>query len=200
MAGVYAPTITSFVVPFLTIESQDATRYDEIQQSLSTTTYIAQNVEITGSSNDQISQPVVFENYDVNGDLSNFTLNPLVDPYQFQRALEVNLAEQNVIFDGKTKMNVQVLPNNSATLDFNVTQASASGVDDLGDSLDDEALSKIYDNTIFQGIEKFQENVEEIFDYDFMNRSGFFPDLNTSLRDAPPQTIDDLFKDFREEL
>jgi hypothetical protein len=24
--------------------------------------------------------------------------------------------------------------------------------------------------------------------------------LNTSLRDAPPQTIDDLFKDFREEL
>jgi hypothetical protein len=200
VAGVYAPTITSFALPFLTIRSQDDTRYDEIQQSLSTTTYLAQNVEITASSTDQISQPVVFENYDVNGDLSNFTLNPLVDPYQFQRALEVKLSDQNVIFDGKTKMNVQVLPNNSATLDFNVTQVSASGVDDLGDSLDDEALAKIYDSTIFQGIEKFQENVEEIFDYDFMNRSGFFPDLNTSLRDLPPLKINELFTDFTEEL
>ena len=97
-------------------------------------------------------------------------------------------------------MNVQVLPSNSATLDFNVTQVSASGVDDLSDSLDDASLAKIYDNTIFQGIENFQENVEEIFDYDFMNRTGFFPDLNTSLRDDPPKTINDLFTDFREEL
>ena len=201
MAGVYSPTITTFPAPVVTIVSQDATTYETIQQSLATTSYIATAVQLTATSNDQILQPINFQNYDVNGDLQNMVVTPAADPYQFQRSLEVDLSGKEIIFDGRTKMNVQVLGNSSANVDFDVSQVSASGADEgFGGALDDEALAEVYNDTIFKGIEDFQESVEEMYDYDLMNRSGFFEDLNTSLSECYPNTLEDLFTDFRDNV
>lgn len=200
MAGVYSPTITVFPAPVITIVSQDATTYETIQQSLTTTTYVAKAVEITATSNEQITQPIEFSNYDVNGDITNFNVTPTVDPFQYQTALELNLGERNVIFDGRTKMNVQMLGNSSTNVDFDVAQVSAAGADEMGGALDDEALAEIFNSTIFRGIEEFQEGVEEMYDYDFMNRSGFFENINTSMSECYPNTLDDLFTDFKDAI
>ena len=200
MAGVYSPTITTFPAPVVTIVSQDATTYETIQQSLTTTTYVAKAVEITATSNEQITQPIEFSNYDVNGDLANFNVTPTVDPFQYQTAVELNLAERNIVFDGRTKMNVQLLGNSQTNLDFNVAQVSASGADELGGALDDEALAEVFNSTIFRGIEQFQEGVEEMYDYDFMNRSGFFESINTSMSECYPNSLDDLFTDFKDAI
>jgi hypothetical protein len=200
VAGVYSPTITFFPAPVVTIESQDATSYETIQSSLTSTVYVASGVEITATSNAQITQPVAFENYDVNGDLNNFVITPTVDPFQYQTAITLDLASSNVIFDGRTKMNVQLLGNSSTNIDFDVAQVSPSGSDELGGALDDEALQAVFDGTIFKGIEEFQEGVEEMYDYDFMNRIGLFENINTSLSECYPTTLDDLFTDFKDEI
>jgi len=200
VAGVYSPTIIVFPAPVVTIVSQDRTTYETIQQSLASTLYISTSVEITASSNDQISQPIEFLNYDVNGDIANFNIAPTIDPFQYQTAITVNLEERNVIFDGRTRMNVQLLGNSQSNLDFNVAQVSASGSDKLGGALDDSSLKKVFDNTIFRGIEDFQEGVEEMYDYDFMNRTGLFENINTTISDCYPKTLDDLFTDFKDAL
>lgn len=200
MAGVYSPTITVFPAPVVTIVSQDSTTYETIQQSLTTTTYVATAVEITATSNEQITQPIEFSNYDVNGDINNFNVTPTVDPFQYQTAVELNLAERNIVFDGRTKMNVQLLGNSQTNLDFNVAQVSAAGADELGGALDDEALAEVFNSTIFRGIEQFQEGVEEMYDYDFMNRSGFFENINTSMSECYPNSLDDLFTDFKDAI
>lgn len=200
MAGVYSPTITVFPAPVVTIVSQDATTYETIQQSLTTTTYVATSVEITATSNEQITQPIEFSNYDVNGDITNFNVTPTVDPFQYQTAVELNLGERNVIFDGRTKMNVQLLGNSQTNLDFNVAEVSAAGADELGGALDDEALAEVFNSTIFRGIEEFQEGVEEMYDYDFMNRSGFFENINTNMSECYPNSLDDLFTDFKDAI
>lgn len=200
MAGVYSPTITFFPAPVVTIESQDGTSYETIQASLTSTVYVARAVEITATSNAQITQPVAFENYDVNGDVNNFVITPTVDPFQYQTAIELDLASRNVIFDGRTKMNVQLLGNSATNIDFNVAQVSPSGSDDLGGALDDEALKEVFDSTIFKGIEEFQQGVEEMYDYDFMNRIGLFENINTTLSECYPTKLDDLFTDFKDEI
>lgn len=200
MAGVYSPTVTVFPAPVVTIVSQDRTTYETIQQSLATTLYIASGVEITATSNDQISQPIEFSNYDVNGDLANFNIAPTIDPFQYQTAVSINLGERNIIFDGRTRMNVQLLGNSQSNLDFDVAQMSASGKDELGGALDDRSLKKVFDNTIFRGIEDFQEGVEEMYDYDFMNRTGFFENINTNISECHPKTLDDLFTDFKDDV
>ena len=200
MAGVYSPTITVFPAPVVTIVSQDSTTYETIQQSLTTTTYVATSVEITATSNEQITQPIEFSNYDVNGDINNFNVTPTVDPFQYQTAVELNLGERNIVFDGRTKMNVQLLGNSQTNLDFNVAQVSAAGADELGGALDDEALAEVFNSTIFRGIEQFQEGVEEMYDYDFMNRSGFFENINTSMSECYPNSLDDLFTDFKDAI
>jgi hypothetical protein len=200
VAGVYSPTITTFPAPVVTIVSQDSTTYETIQQSLTTTTYVATAVEITATSNEQITQPIEFSNYDVNGDINNFNVTPTVDPFQYQTAVELNLGERNIVFDGRTKMNVQLLGNSQTNLDFNVAQVSASGADELGGALDDEALAEVFNSTIFRGIEQFQEGVEEMYDYDFMNRSGFFESINTSMSECYPNSLDDLFTDFKDAI
>jgi hypothetical protein len=200
VAGVYSPTITVFTAPVVTIVSQDATTYETIQQSLTTTTYVAKAAEITATSNEQITQPVYFENYDSNGDLQSFNVAPTVDPFQFQTAIVLDLGSKNVIFDGKTRMNVQLLGESSTNIEFDTAQVSASGADELGGALDDEALAEVFNSTIFRGIEEFQEGVEEMYDYDFMNRSGFFENINTSMSECYPNNLDDLFTDFKDEI
>lgn len=200
MAGVYSPTVTTFPAPVVTIVSQDATSYETIQQSLTTTTYVAKAAEITATSNEQITQPVYFENYDSNGDLQSFNVAPTVDPFQYQTALTIDLGSRNVIFDGKTRMNVQLLGESSTNIEFDTAQVGPSGADELGDALDDEALAEVFNSTIFRGIEDFQEGVEEMYDYDFMNRSGFFENINTNMTECYPNTLDDLFTDFKDAI
>ncbi len=200
MAGVYNPTITTFPAPVVTIESQDATSYDTIQRSLISTIYVAKGLELIASSNEQIVERLYFESYDSNGDLKNFVVSPAIDPYQYQKAIDVDLSEKEVIFDGKTKMGATILPASSIRLDIEVAQVSPSGIDKLGDAIDSQALENFKQDHIFQNIEALQESIENTVDYDFLNRSGFFEDLNTSLSECYPRTIQDLFTDFRDTI
>jgi hypothetical protein len=200
VAGVYNPTITTFPAPVVTIESQDATSYDTIQRSLISTIYVAKGLELIASSNEQIVERLYFESYDSNGDLKNFVVSPAIDPYQYQKAIDVDLSEKEVIFDGKTKMGATILPASSIRLDIEVAQVSPSGIDKLGDAIDSQALENFKQDHIFQNIEALQESIENTVDYDFLNRSGFFEDLNTSLSECYPRTIQDLFTDFRDTI
>lgn len=200
MAGVYTPTITSFPAPVVTIVSQDATSYETIQQSLISTIYVAKGLELNASSNEQLVQRLYFEAYDVNGDIKNYNVAPTIDPYQYQKAVEVSLKEQNVIFDGKTKMKTSILGNSSITLDIEVAQVSPSGSDELGGFVDQKAIDSVKSTTIFKNIEEFQESIENEFDYDFVNRSGFFESINTSMSECYPRTLDDLFTDFSDKI
>jgi hypothetical protein len=200
VAGVYSPTITTFPAPVVTIESQDATSYDTIQRSLISTIYVAKGLELIASSNEQIVERLYFESYDSNGDLKNFVVSPAIDPYQYQKAIDVDLSEKGVIFDGKTKMGATILPASSIRLDIEVAQVSPSGIDKLGDAIDSQALENFKQEHIFQNIEALQESIENTVEYDFLNRSGFFEDLNTSLSECYPRTIQDLFTDFRDTI
>ena len=200
MAGVYNPTITTFSAPVVTIESQDATSYETIQRSLISTVYVAKGLELIASSNEQIVERLYFESYDANGDLKNFVVSPAIDPYQYQKAIDVDLTEKGVIFDGKTKMGATILPVSNIRLDIDVAQVGPSGIDKLGEAIDSEALENIKQDPIFQNIEALQQSIENEVDYDFLNRSGFFEEINTSLSECYPRKLEDLFTDFKDTI
>ena len=39
-----------------------------------------------------------------------------------------------------------------------------------------------------------------MYDYDFMNRTGFFENINTNISECHPKTLDDLFTDFKDDV
>lgn len=200
MAGVYTPTITTFPAPVVTIVSQDNTSYETIQQALISTAYIGKSLLLKGTSNAQLEERIYFEYYDSNGEIQNFTIVPTIDPYQFQAALDLDLNKIGVIFDGRTKMNLTLLANSSVNLDIDIAQFGPGGWDAMGGNLPKQTIESVKSQSIFKDIDAFQIQFENTFDYDFMNRIGFFTNLNTTSVNVTNSDYNELFKDFKDKI
>ncbi len=59
----------------------------------------------------QFTNPLLFNEYDVNGTRQSFFQVMPVDPYQYQTALNFNLVMDNVILDGRTTLSTTLNPN-----------------------------------------------------------------------------------------
>jgi hypothetical protein len=119
---IYIPTITTYVNGVVTVASLDATPYSSIVQSMGSFMYGVTEIYLNASNISQILQNYQFNTYDVNGTLKSYVDIPTIDPYQFQTSLFIKLAKENVVFDGRTTLDFELLPNESLYLIFEVNQ------------------------------------------------------------------------------
>ena len=110
---IYIPTITTFVDGVVTVRSTDTTPYSTIVQSMGTFVYGISEIYLKANSNSQILQSYQFNRYDVNGTLQSYVDIPTIDPYQFQSSLFFKLAKGNVVLNGRTNLDFEVLPSES---------------------------------------------------------------------------------------
>jgi|688.fasta_scaffold08260_13 hypothetical protein len=110
---IFAPTITNYPNGVVTVVSNDATPYSSIIQSMGSFMYEISEMYLNANNNSQILQAYQFNTYDVNGTLQSFVDIPTIDPYQFQSSLFFKLAKGNVVLNGRTNLDFEVLPSES---------------------------------------------------------------------------------------
>jgi len=110
---IFAPTITNYPNGVVTVASNDATPYNSIVQSMGSFQYEVSEMYLSSNNNSQILQAYQFSSYDANGTLESFVDVPIIDPYQYQSSLFFKLAKKNVVFNGRTYFDFEVLPNES---------------------------------------------------------------------------------------
>ena len=108
---IFIPTITTFPNGVVTVESNDNTPYSSIIQSMGSFVYGISEMYLKANSNSQILQSYQFSRYDVNGTLESYVDVPTIDPYQFQSSLFLKLTKDNVILDGRTNLDFDLLPS-----------------------------------------------------------------------------------------
>ena len=111
MAGIYAPIVANFPNGVVTVVSTTGTSYEQIVNSMGSFVYGVDSMYIQSNSTEQILKPIVFSQYDVNGTREGYSQITTVDPYQFQSSITFDLARQNVVLNGRTTLNTELLPN-----------------------------------------------------------------------------------------
>lgn len=108
---VYIPTVTSFVNGVVSVISIDGTSYQSILNSMGSFVYGVDEVYLKANSNSQILNGFTVEQYDVNGYIKSFEQKPTIDPYQYQNSVFFKMAEENVVLNGQTTFDMNILPN-----------------------------------------------------------------------------------------
>jgi hypothetical protein len=107
----YIPTITTFNNGLVSVISTDGTSYESIINSMGSFVYGVEVVYMKANSNEQILNGFTIEQYDVKGYIKSFEQKPTIDPYQYQKSVFFKLAKENVILNGQTTFDLNILPN-----------------------------------------------------------------------------------------
>lgn len=124
MAGIYIPTTTFYPRGTYTITSNKGTPYFVIQNSMGSFLYKVDDIYFQANTTQQLFQGLNFRSYNVNGDRSSFINTTTVDPYQYQNSLFLKPIKKDVILDGRTSINFNLLPSENVNFVFYVTEYS----------------------------------------------------------------------------
>lgn len=156
MAGNYAPTITVSPTPLISVTTSDLTSYDEIQETQGTISYQANSIYFQTETIEQVNEPLDLEIYDADGNLKKTKqINP-TDPNQYLPVKNINLENDPIIFDGRTRLNLNILPNENIKLYFQTRQVEPSDL--------------------------LKENTRKFFSEDFLKTYDFFQDYDSEIR------------------
>jgi len=156
MAGNYAPTITVSPTPLISVTTSDLTSYDEIQETQGTISYQADSIYFQTETVEQVNEPLDIEIYDADGNLKKTKqINP-TDPNQFLPVKNISLENDPIIFDGRTRLNLNILPNENIKLYFQTRQVEPSDL--------------------------LKENTRKFFSEDFLKTYDFFQDYDSEIR------------------
>ena len=124
MAGIYTPTTTFYPNGVYTISSNDATPYFVIQNSMGSFLYGIFYIYLQSNSPDQLLQGMNFRTYDVNGEIKSFINTTTIDPYQYQNSLFVKPISDDIVLNGRTSINFNLLPTETVNFVFYVNQTA----------------------------------------------------------------------------
>ncbi len=145
MAGIYTPTTTFYPNGVYTISSNDATPYFVIQNSMGSFLYGIFYIYLQSNSPDQLLQGMNFRTYDVNGDVKSFINTTTIDPYQYQNSLFVKPISDDIVLNGRTSINFNLLPTETVNFVFYVNQTANSYLLKEPSFFDDYFFKQQYD-------------------------------------------------------
>lgn len=126
MAGIYIPTTTFYPNGVFTISSNDSTPYFAIQNSMGSYLYGIYYMYLQSNTPEQLLQGLNFRTYDVNGEIKSFINTTVIDPYQYQNSLFVKPISDKIVLNGRTSINLNLLPSENINFVFYVNQLANS--------------------------------------------------------------------------
>jgi hypothetical protein len=145
MANVYIPTTTFYPNGVVTISSNDATPYFVIQNSMGSYLYGITEIYIQSNTPDQLLQVLNFRSYDSNGDIKSFINTTTIDPYQYQNSLFVKPISNDIVLNGRTSVNFNMLPSENVNFVFYINQMANSYLLKEPSMFDDYFFKQQYD-------------------------------------------------------
>ncbi len=172
MAGTYAPTITVQAEPFISVTTTDLTPYSEIQETQGAISYQATELYYQAETIEQINAPIIVQQYDSDGVLNNESRINVANPNQFQTSKNIDLKSEPITFDGRTRINVELFPNENLKLYFQTQRVESSDFLKGGkkffsqDFLKTYGFFEQYDNQIKGDIDDMDEQLNKEIECD----------------------------------
>ena len=120
--GTVIATTKTFNNGAISVVSTDGTSYESILNSMGSFVYGVEKVYVKANSNSQILNGFKVEQYDVSGYIRSFEQKPTIDPYQYQKSVFFKMTKENVVLNGQTTFDLNVLPNEVIYMNIYVNQ------------------------------------------------------------------------------
>lgn len=120
--GTVLATTTTFTNGAISVISTDGTSYESILNSMGSFVYGVDNIYLKTNSNSQILKGFKVEQYDVSGYIKSFEQKPTVDPYQYQNSVFFKMTKENVVLNGQTTFDLDMLPNEVVFMNIYVNE------------------------------------------------------------------------------
>lgn len=136
--GIVSATITTYNNGAISVISTDGTSYESILNSMGSFVYGVDSVYMKANSNTQILNGFKVEQYDVKGYIKSFEQKPTIDPYQYQKSVFFKLTRENIVLNGQTTFDMNILPNESIYMVIYVEQLSLRDYVSAGNIFDND--------------------------------------------------------------
>lgn len=104
--GVYSVVVNSPV----SVTLANGVTYQQFLNSLGAYVYWFDVVYLWTTNPSQITQPILYNYTDVNGEAKTLTITPTKDPYQYSPALYINIKDFDIVIDGNSIVQFNILP------------------------------------------------------------------------------------------
>lgn len=145
MPNIYTPTTTFFPTGTYTIASNDPTPYFVLQNSMGSYLYGIFYIYMQSNSSQQLFQGLSFRSYDSNGDIKKFINTTTIDPYQYQNSIFLKPIRDDIVLNGRTSINFNLLPTETINFVFYVNQTANSYLLKEPSLFDDYFFKQQYD-------------------------------------------------------
>lgn len=143
--GVVLATTTTYPNGVVSVISTDGTPYESILNSMGSFVYGVDSVYMKANSNTQILNGFKVEQYDVKGYIKSFEQKPTIDPYQYQKSVFFKLIKKNVVLNGQTTFDMNILPNEVIYMVIYVEQLSLRDYVSSGNIFDNDFFKNFND-------------------------------------------------------
>jgi hypothetical protein len=94
----------------LTVTLANNVTYQQFLNSLGAYVYCFEVIYLWTTNSAQITQPILYNYTDVNGNAKTLTIVPTTDPYQYSPALYINIKDFDIVIDGNSIVQFNLLP------------------------------------------------------------------------------------------
>ena len=114
---IFVPTVINNTTPALSVQVADsgvpAVTYNQIKQSFGSYVYNIESLYIYTPNINQIIGVIQYQRFDATGQQEFFNIPTVLDPYQLETALNVNLTTSDTMFilNGNSSFSTTILPN-----------------------------------------------------------------------------------------
>lgn len=107
----FSVTITNNTTPAISVGLSNNSTYQQLKNSLGDFVYKVDQTYIFSTLLEQIQGVFAYSRYDSSGNQNLQTIISAISPYQSQNSLYIDLAEKNVVIDGRDYVRFRMYPN-----------------------------------------------------------------------------------------
>jgi hypothetical protein len=203
----FTPTIINHTLPQVTVNVDDsgstAVTYPEVRNSLGNQVYNVESLYLQSDDINQLKGNLEYNRFDSTGSQAYKTIPIIIDPYQKQKSVFIELNQDNPFFilNGNSSFSTTILPNTTVQTTFYSKRITNSFGQNLNSFQMMENLFgkpdffKRYGNIdeieeSYRELEKISERPESNLDFEqvdltFRNASGTYQPLEINAKNLP---------------
>ena len=110
--------------PGITVQAVGGVTYEELINALGSFNFRVDSIKINALQMNQVHQILQYDHYNSNGNRMKLSVVPNIDPYQSQPAINIETREHDIILDGRSSINFDVMPNENILMILHTEEIS----------------------------------------------------------------------------
>jgi hypothetical protein len=124
MSASISVVVSTNVTPAVVATATGNTTYQQFKNSLGNFVYYVKSIFLNSNNLKQIQGTFAYAKYDISGNQRNLSVASVIDPYQSQNSIYLDVSKRDFVIDGTNYVQFQLLAQSSLSIKIFATRIS----------------------------------------------------------------------------